>query len=344
MSSSPQTRKRVLGIGSPRFAHTEFEDLKQIADVFWFTPETHPQVVDGVARLVKEHGPMDAAYVLFGTANYGPFMQDVLGPLFPGCGLFASGGAGYDDVPTEWLAEHGAYAANTPTAVTSATADLTLFLTLSVLRNTSFAESVLRQGVWRDGLELAEDPDGKTFGIFGMGAIGKSVARKVGMLGMRVVYFNRRRLGEEVEKELNATYVSEDDLLAQSDVLSLHCPLTQETTGWLNAERIAKMKDGSFLVNTSRGAVVDEQALISALESRKIRRAGLDVFVNEPKPNEWFTKSPLVTVLPHWGAFTTGTIHRGEREVLDNVKQFVLTGKPRYPVNNPVKKSSASSS
>lgn len=88
-------------------------------------------------------------------------------------------------------------AANTPTAVTSATADLTLFLTLSVLRNTSFAESVLRQGVWRDGLELAEDPDGKTFGIFGMGAIGKSVARKVGMLGMRVVYFNRRRLGEE---------------------------------------------------------------------------------------------------------------------------------------------------
>lgn len=82
MSSSPQTRKRVLGIGSPRFAHTEFEDLKQIADVFWFTPETHPQVVDGVARLVKEHGPMDAAYVLFGTANYGPFMQDVLGELF----------------------------------------------------------------------------------------------------------------------------------------------------------------------------------------------------------------------------------------------------------------------
>lgn len=151
-----------------------------------------------------------------------------IGPLFPGCGLFASGGAGYDDVPTEWLAEHGACtccppyfllrthsnphpyyprsqpstfprldAANTPTAVTAATADLTLFLTLSVLRNTSFAESTIRKGVWREGLELAEDPEEKTFGIFGMGAIGRSVARKVGMLGMRVVYFNRRRLDEE---------------------------------------------------------------------------------------------------------------------------------------------------
>lgn len=142
MATPSHTRKKVLGIGAPRFAHSEFEDLKQIADIFWFVPETHPQVVREVARLAKEHGPMDAAYVLFGTANYAPFMQDVLGaswvplfavaglcamkrkleltalvlvsamvsagPLFPGCGLFASGGAGYDDVPTEWLAEQGA--------------------------------------------------------------------------------------------------------------------------------------------------------------------------------------------------------------------------------------------
>ncbi|KAK0461676.1 D-isomer specific 2-hydroxyacid dehydrogenase [Desarmillaria tabescens] len=316
-------RKKVLGIGAPRFATEEFTALKAVADIHWFVPDGHPQVIREVKRLCEEHGPFDAAYVLFGTARYGPFTEEMLRPLFPGCGLFASGGAGYDDIPTKFLAENGAYAANTPTAVTNATADMALFLTLAVLRNTSQVEANCRAGRWRDDLELNEDPFGKTFGIFGMGKIAKATAKKVQGTGMKE------------EKSLDVSYVTEDELLASSDVLSLHCPLTPETREWFNAERIAKLKHGAFFVNTARGAIVDEAALIQALESGKIKRAGLDVFVGEPNPNPWFLQSNQVTVQPHWGAFTTGTIYVGECQVLDNVRTFLETGRPRYPVNKP---------
>ncbi|KIY47041.1 hypothetical protein FISHEDRAFT_66214 [Fistulina hepatica ATCC 64428] len=340
MSLNSAPRKKVLGIGAPRFAKKEFQELQEIADVHWFVPDDHLQVIREVKRLCDEHGPFDAGYVLFGTAKYGPFTEEMLGPMFPGCGLFASGGAGYDDIPIGWLAANGAYAANTPTAVTNATADMAAFLTLAVLRDTTKAEANLRAGLWRDGLELNEDPFGKTFGIFGMGKIAKATAKKVQGLGMKVIYHSRTQLSDEEEKALDIAYVSEAKLLATSDVLSLHCPLTPATKGWLSKQRIAQMKDNSFLVNTSRGAIVDEEALIQALESGKIKRAGLDVFVGEPKPNPWVFKSDRVTIQPHWGAFTTGTIYTGEllRQVLDNVRTFLETGKPRYPVNNPADK------
>ncbi|TRM66730.1 D-isomer specific 2-hydroxyacid dehydrogenase [Schizophyllum amplum] len=330
-------RKQVLGIGAPRLATAEFASLQEIADVHWFTPVDHAQCIAEVARLCAEKGPFDAAYVLFGTAKYSPFTETMLAPLFPGCGLFASGGAGYDDIPTAWLASKGAYAANTPTAVTNATADMAVFLTLAALRNTTQAEMNVRAGKWRDGLELTDDPMGKTFGIFGIGKIGQATARKIQALGMDVIYNSRTRLPEADEKTLNLTYVSEDELLARSDVLSLHCPLTPDTRGWLNADRIAKMKDGAYIVNTSRGDIIDEPALKAALESRKLAHAALDVFVGEPNPDPWFTSSPYVTVQPHFGAFTKGTIHTGERQVLDNVRTFLETGKPRYPVNEPVR-------
>ncbi|KAL1674804.1 D-isomer specific 2-hydroxyacid dehydrogenase, partial [Schizophyllum commune] len=297
-------RKKVLGIGAPRLATAEFAALREIADVHWFTPVDHAQVCAEVARLCAQHGPFDAAYVLFGTAKYSPFTEAMLAPLFPGCGLFASGGAGYDDVPTAWLAKQGAYAANTPTAVTNATADMAVFLTLAALRNTTQAEMNVRSGKWRDGLELTDDPEGKTFGIFGIGKIGQATAKKVQALGMDVIYSSRTRLPEAEEKSLGLTFVSEDELLTRADILSLHCPLTSATRRWLNAERIAKMKDGAYIVNTARGDIIDEPALKSALESRKLSHAGLDVFVGEPNPDPWFTKSPYVTVQPHFGAFT----------------------------------------
>ncbi|PBK93747.1 hypothetical protein ARMGADRAFT_928435 [Armillaria gallica] len=328
-------RKKVLGIGSPRFATKEFAALKEVADIHWFVPDDHPQVIHEVKRLCEEQGPFDAAYVLFGTAKYGPFTEEMLRPLFPGCGLFASGGAGYDDIPTEFLAEKGAYAANTPTAVTNATADMALFLTLAVLRNTSQVEANCRAGRWRDSLELNEDPFGKIFGIFGMGKIAKATAKKVQGTGMKVIYNSRTKLSDEEEKTLDVSYVTEDELLASSDVLSLHCPLTPETRQWFDAERIAKLKHGAFFVNTARGAIVDEAALIQALDSGKIKRAGLDVFIGEPKPDPWFLQSDKVTIQPHWAAFTTGTIYVGECQVLDNVRTFLETGRPRYPVNKP---------
>lgn len=119
----------------------------------------------------------------------------------------------------------------------------------ATLRDASNTEANARAGKWRDGLELTQDPEGKTLGIFGMGAIGKATAKRLQAFGMKVVYHNRNRLSPEQEQELDVSYVSEEELLKQTDVLSLHCPLTDGTRGWLNAERIAKMKDGAFVVN-----------------------------------------------------------------------------------------------
>ncbi|ORY24759.1 glycerate-and formate-dehydrogenase [Naematelia encephala] len=342
----PSPKPKILGIGYPRFALPEWKELAEAYDIHYFVPGDRKQVVSEVKRLCDEQGPFAAAYVLFGTSGYSPFHRDMLGPLFdqPGfCGLFAQGGAGYDDVDHVWLAEQGCYLSNTPNAVTAATADMGILLMLSALRGSTEGEANARQGKWRDGLGLESDPTGLTIGFLGMGSIGKNMAKKTQAWDMKVLYHNRKPISPEDEASLNATYVSFDELLSQSDVISVNCPLTPETRGILDAKAFAKMKDGVFIVNTARGAVIDESALVAALDSGKVARAGLDVLTTEPCRD---TSHPLlnsnkVTVQPHLGAFTKGTILRGEREVFANVKQYMETGTPVNPVNNPVKVSKA---
>ncbi|KAK8870120.1 hypothetical protein IAR55_000690 [Kwoniella newhampshirensis] len=334
------SRRRILGIGYPRFATDEWNELADKYDIHYFVPSDRKQVIGEVKKLCDEFGPFDAAYVLFGTAAYSPFHPDMLSPLFehPGyCGLFAQGGAGYDDVDHPWLAENGCFLSNTPNAVTEATADMGIILMFSAIRGVSQAEQNVRAGKWRQGIELTTDPYGLTIGFIGLGAIGKSMARKTKPWSMNIIYYNRTRLPEEEERALGATYVSFDELLAQSDIISVNTPLTEQTRGMINDETISKMKDGVFLVNTARGAVLDEPAVIRALESKKIAAAGLDVFTKEPSTDSPLYTLPNVTLQPHVGAFTKGTIHRGEREVFANVKQYMETGIPVNPVNKPVK-------
>lgn len=263
------------------------------------------------------------SHKLFGTAMYSPFNPDLLAPLFekPGfCGLWAQGGAGYDDVDVPFLTNNGAWFSNTPYSVTNATADMGILLMLSALRGVYQAEKALRSGKWRDNMPLTEDPEGKTLGFLGLGAIGKSMARKSKPWNMPILYHNRNRLTVAEEEELGATYVSFDDLLAKSDVISVNTPLTPATRHILNDDAFAKMKDGVYIVNTARGAVIDEDALVRALDSGKVARAGLDVFDPEPKFESKLFNHDNVSLQPHLGAFTRGTILRGERDVFANVK------------------------
>ncbi|RSH95305.1 hypothetical protein EHS25_000392 [Saitozyma podzolica] len=212
-----------------------------------------------------------------------------------------------------------------------------ILLMLSALRGLSEYEANARAGKWREGMQLTDDPFQKTIGFIGMGAIGKSMARKTKPWDMKVIYHNRKPLPAANEAALDATYVSLDELLATADIISMNCPLTPETRGLLSDAEFAKMKDGVFIVNTARGAVIDEPALIRALESRKVARAGLDVLTTEPCRDSPLFSNPRVTVQPHLGAFTKGTILRGEREVFANVKQYLETGVPVNPVNRPAK-------
>ncbi|KAK4687541.1 hypothetical protein P7C73_g2585, partial [Tremellales sp. Uapishka_1] len=317
-------RPKILGIGYPKFALPEFKALEDKYDIHYFIPGARKQVIAEVKRLCDEQGPFAAAYVLFGTAEYSPFHRDMLAPLFaqPGfCGLFSQGGAGYDDVDHLWLAEQGCYLSNTPNAVTEATADMGILLMLAALRGLSESEALCRAGKWREGMVLTEDPAGKTIGFIGLGAIGQAMARKTKPWGMNVIYHNPRPLPPTEEEACSATYVSLDELLSTADIISLNCPLNDQTRGLLDDKAFSKMKDGVFIVNTARGAVIDEQALIRALKSGKVCRAGLDVWTVEPCRESWLFTSPKVTLQPHLGAFTKGTMLKGEREVFANVKQ-----------------------
>ncbi|WVQ71064.1 hypothetical protein IAR50_000589 [Cryptococcus sp. DSM 104548] len=334
------SRRKILGIGYPRFALPEWQALADKYEIHYFIPQERKQVIGEIQRLCDEEGPFDAAYVLFGTAAYSPFHPDLLAPLFstPGhCGLFAQAGAGYDDVDHPYLASHGCFLSNTPNAVTAATADMGILLMLSVLRGSYENECNAREGKWREGLGLGDDPEGMAIGFVGLGAIGKSMARKTKAWDMKILYHNRKPLPKEEEEALGATYVPLDTLLAQSDIISTNCPLTPETRGILSDKEFDKMKDGVYIINTARGAVIDEPALIRALQSGKVARAGLDVLTTEPCPASPLYEMKNVTVQPHVGAFTKGTILSGEREVFANVKAFMETGVPVNPVNRPVK-------
>ncbi|KAK9447198.1 uncharacterized protein V1518DRAFT_421613 [Limtongia smithiae] len=331
-------RRRILAIGRPRYAFAELAQLEDKYDIDFVMPTNRAETKAAIAAVCAARPyPYSACFWLFGWTHYAPFDKELLAPVLP-CPMFAGGGAGYDKVDTHWMAEEGAWYANTPGTPTTGTADLHVFLILAALRGTSQAEMTVRRGQWRDGLPLFDDPQGKVLGIVGMGDIGKDVARKAAVFGMRIIYHNRRPIALEDEKELGAEYCATlDELLAKCDVLSLNCPLTESTYHLISSREFALMKNGSYLVNTARGPIVDEAALKDALTSGKICRAGLDVFENEPNVDPFFLACERVTVQPHYGGFSVGTIRAGEKLVLGNVAAYLATGMPLTAVNKPRK-------
>jgi lactate dehydrogenase-like 2-hydroxyacid dehydrogenase len=168
------------------------------------------------------------------------------------------------------------------------------------------------------------------------------LAKKAAVFNMKIKYYNRRQLSASEETQYGAKYCSTlHELLGASDVVSLNCPLNAATTGLIGAAEFAAMKDGVFLVNTARGGVIDEDAFIQALESGKVARAGLDVFVNEPSPNKYFLESDKVIVQPHLGGLTDIAFHKAEKECFENIRALFASGKPNSPVNEVSAKASS---
>ncbi len=249
---------------------------------------------------------------------------------------------GYDNIDVECATRLGIYVTNTPNVLTEATAELTWALILATARHIVKADKYVRSGEWyRSGtgwhpeLLLGMELRGKTLGIIGFGRIGRAVAR-IGAkgFGMKVLYYSRHRAPREVEEELNATYVPLERLLQESDVVSIHVPLTPETRGMIGEKELKLMKPTAILVNTARGAVVDPDALVKALREGWIAGAGLDVFHEEPLPPDHpLTRLENVVLAPHIGSATREAREAMTCAVLDNLLAFKRGEVPPNTVN-----------
>jgi glyoxylate reductase len=238
--------------------------------------------------------------------------------------------AGVDNLDIATLRERGVAVTNTPDALTEATADIAMGLIVSTMRRFPQAEASLRAGEFR-GWDywgyLGRDIAGATLGIFGMGRIGRALARRARAFGMRIIYHNRSPVTPEVEAELDARLVTLDELVESSDVLSLHAPLSPQTRHTFDAAMLRRMKRGSFLINTGRGPLVDEGALVELLRSGHLAGAGLDVYEREPEVHPELLELDNVTLLPHIGSATVETRERMAVLAAENVRA-VLAGEP----------------
>ena len=240
--------------------------------------------------------------------------------------LIANYGAGVDHIDVATARQRGVLVSNTPGVLTDDTADMTMALILAVTRRMPEGMAVMQSGNW-DGWAptalLGGRVGGRRLGILGMGRIGQAVARRARAFGMQVHYHNRKRLREEIEGELEATYwESLDQMVSRMDVISINCPHTPSTFHLMNARRLGLMKPDAVIVNTSRGEVIDENALTRMLRSGDIKGAGLDVYEHGREINPRLRELKNVVLLPHMGsAPLEGRIEMGEK-VLINIKTF----------------------
>lgn len=256
----------------------------------------------------------------------------VIDRLPAGVRIIATVSVGYDHVDLGAARRRGVVVTNTPDVLSDATAELALLLMLGAARRASEGERLVRSGQWNSWSPtflLGTQMSGKRLGIVGMGRIGQVVARRARGFDMEIHYHNRRRL--DAAAEAGATYHdSLDSMLPVSDFLSLHCPNTPETRGLLDARAISLLPDGAIVVNTARGSIVDDEALVAALRSGKLAAAGLDVFNGEPADiHPAYRELPNTFLLPHVGSATHETRDAMGFRALDNLDAFFAGGEPR---------------
>ncbi len=246
--------------------------------------------------------------------------------------LIASFGAGVDHIDVATARQRGILVSNTPGAVTEDTADMTLALILAVTRRMPEGLALMQAGRWTGWAPtalLGGRVGGRRLGILGMGRIGQAVARRAKAFGMQIHYHNRKRLRPEIETELEATYwESLDQMVSRMDVISVNCPHTPSTFHLMNARRLKLMKPSAVIVNTSRGEVIDENALTRMLRTGEIAGAGLDVFEHGTDINPRLRELHNVVLLPHMGSATLeGRVEQGEKVII-NIKTFADGHRP----------------
>ncbi|MBI2267851.1 MAG: D-glycerate dehydrogenase [Candidatus Blackburnbacteria bacterium] len=258
---------------------------------------------------------------------------------FPNLKIISNYAVGFDNIDLKAATERGIVVTNTPsTQVNEGVAEFTWALILALSRRVVEADEYARKGAyhgWEPDIFLGRDVYGKTLGIVGLGRIGSMVARRAKGFNMSVVYHNRSR-DEKTETELGVKYLDLDPLLRLSDYVTLHVPLTKETTHLINAEKLALMKPTAYLINTARGAVVDEHALAEALREGKILGAALDVHENEPQMNPELMQMENVILTPHIASGTVEVREKMCQQAVDSVLAVLSGQKPENIVNEEV--------
>jgi len=224
--------------------------------------------------------------------------------------VVANCGVGYDNIDVAACTRRGIVVTNTPDVLTDATADFAFMLLLAVARRVAEGDRLIREGRWQRwqwSFLWGADVPSRTLGLYGFGRIGQAVAGRARGFAMRIIYHDVQRAPEAVERELGAQFVGRETLLRESDFLSLHVPLTPETHHLIGAQELSLMKPSAFLINTARGKVVDEEALVAALKSHQIAGAALDVFAEEPHVSPDLLKLENVVLTPHVASATAAT-------------------------------------
>ncbi len=259
------------------------------------------------------------------------FNADVAARLSDRVKIIANHSVGVDHCDLPALKARGIVVTNTPDVLSDATAELALLLMLGAARRAIEGDRLVREGrwdSWSPAFMVGKQVSGARLGIIGMGRVGRAMARNARGLGMEIHYHNRRRLPPEQEQGA-IFHESLDTLLPVSDFLSLHCPATPETEGLMNAARIAQLPEGAVLVNTARGALVDEEALLEAIRSGHLAAAGLDCFRTEPGGNPAFAAHDNIFMLPHIGSATRRTRDAMGFRALDNLDAFFAGREPK---------------
>ena len=291
-------------------------------------------------RLNPEDRPLDRAGIIAAMRDSDvlvPCVADRIdGAMLAEAGsrlrMIANFGAGTEHIDLAAAQARGIVVTNTPDVFTQDTADLAMALILWVSRGFGAGVGAVQRNEWQGwgpSAMLGRSLSGKRLGLVGMGRIGQAVARRASAFGLQISYHNRSRLSLRTEATLQATYEPDIDcLLAGSDIVSLHCPASDETRGLVSAARLERMKRGAFLINTARGDLIDEEALFSALSTGRLGGAGLDVYRNEPRIDPRFAALANIVALPHLGSATIeGRSAAGER-IIANILDWAKGVQP----------------
>ena len=320
--------------GKPRIVVTRRipdEALERLGEAseMWLSPHDRP-LTD--TELHEAVAGADAVVTMLHDRVDGPFL-DAAGDQLR---CVANVAVGYDNVDVDAAHERNVIVTNTPGVLTDATADLAMALILMATRRLGEGERVIRTGepwAWDMFFLLGTGLQGKTLGVIGLGAIGQATARRARAFGMEIVYTGRRRAPQPVEAELGgARRLELDELLATADVVSIHCPLTPDTHHLIDARRLGLMGPNAYLVNTARGPIVDEHALVAVLRDRGIAGAGLDVFEREPEVDPGLRELENVVVVPHLGSATIETRTAMAMLAAENAIAVVSGRTPATPV------------
>ncbi|MGE0769588.1 MAG: 2-hydroxyacid dehydrogenase [Hyphomicrobiaceae bacterium] len=317
----PQSAKRPLVIVTRKLPDVVETRMRELFDAR-LNVDDHPLTREEMVAAVQ------SAEVLVPTVT-DRIDRSILSQAGPSLKLIANFGTGVDNIDLDTARNRGIMVTNTPGVLTEDTADMTMALILAVPRRLAYGAEYLKDqrnqwAGWSPTWMLGHRIWGKRLGIIGMGRIGQAVARRAKAFGLQIHYHNRRRLDEDIEQELEATYwESLDQMLARMDIVSVNCPHTPATYHLLSARRLKLLKPTSYVVNTARGEVIDENELARLVDAGAIAGAGLDVFEHEPAVNPKLLASDRVVALPHLGSATIeGRIDMGEKVII-NIKTFL---------------------